>query len=410
MPLSYPAWASISLESVAPEVRVTGQAQRLADGRVAGVDHRRLDGAHRGRARAHVHDGRRAAPHDGRPGLRQLVEDDAGQGLRRVLDDGPDERHRRRDAGQRHGDELRRHARPGEVHDVAARELGPGQGRGRTDVEDGPRPLRQRVMSAGVDRQQVDHDRRPARRERPGHHRLGRVHEAQEQAVQVADLGWDVVGDDGRGDSVVRRKRIGHADDPGQVRGLRPARVQGVGIQHLHAGRPGVEVDDALPVARRRVAGPVEQAELAGDRVQRAPDHCLGDGDPLAVCGGAVRHQQGDGLGLLHLDAGPLQQLQGLVHDAVDEAGVEELETGSHLGLRAVVGRIGWAGMGSRPGDQATPAAPACAATSRRSSASTAGSSGSGLWSRRSVRACSSASRWYLSGSASQAPYGRRSR
>ena len=199
--------------------------------------------------------------------------------------------------------------------------------------------LRQRVASAGVDRQQVDHDRRPARRERPGHHRLGRVHEAQEQPVQVPDLGRDVVGDDGRGDRVVGRQGIGDADDPGEVRGLRPARVQGLGIQHLHAGRSRVEVDDALPVARRRVAGPVEQAELVGDRVQRPPDHRLGDGDPLAVGAGAVRDEQGDRLGLLHLDAGPLQQLQGLVHDAVDEAGVEELETGSH---GRVSGR--WAG------------------------------------------------------------------
>src|SRR3990170_2525739 len=48
------------------QVRVRRQAERLADLRIARVDHRGLDGAHRRRALAHVEDRGRAAPHDRR--------------------------------------------------------------------------------------------------------------------------------------------------------------------------------------------------------------------------------------------------------------------------------------------------------------------------------------------------------
>ena len=70
MPLSRPAWWSITLPSVAPEVAVGREVQVLADLAVGGVEHRGLDGAHRGDAGPHVDDRRGAAPDDGRARVR----------------------------------------------------------------------------------------------------------------------------------------------------------------------------------------------------------------------------------------------------------------------------------------------------------------------------------------------------
>ena len=153
--------------------------------------------------------------------------------------------------GQRHRDQLGRDVRPGEVHDVAAGELGPGERRRRADVEHGPRLLGQRGPPAGVERQQVHHHAEPRGVNAPVTTGLSEWR-GQEQAVQVADLGRDVVGDDRRRDRVVRGQRVRDADDPREVRGLRLARVERLRVQDGHAGGPGVEVDDALPVADGR--------------------------------------------------------------------------------------------------------------------------------------------------------------
>ena len=86
-----------------------------------------------------------------------------GQALGGVLDHGADEGDGRGAAGERHRDHLGRDARPRQVDQVAGPEGRPGEGRRRADVEDGPRPRRQRLAPAGVERQQVDHRGRPAR-------------------------------------------------------------------------------------------------------------------------------------------------------------------------------------------------------------------------------------------------------
>ena len=167
MPASAPTSADIALSMPGlgvddlgvgrREVAVGRQPERATDLRVGGVDHRRLDRAHRGRAAAHVEDRRRTAPDDRRAGAGELVDDDAAQGLGGVLDDGSDEGDRRRGAGDRHRDELGRHARPGEVDEVLAAEVGPGERGRRADVEHRARPGGQRLGATGVDRQQLDH-------------------------------------------------------------------------------------------------------------------------------------------------------------------------------------------------------------------------------------------------------------
>src|ERR1700758_4125338 len=56
-------------------------------------------------------------------------------------------------------------------------------------------------------------------------------------AIEVADFRGDIVADERRGLSGVLGQHLRHLDEGDEVCGLREARAQGVGIEHIQAGR-----------------------------------------------------------------------------------------------------------------------------------------------------------------------------
>ena len=144
----------------------------LADLCVRGVHHHRLDRAHRRGAVPHVERGRRAAPHDRRAGLRELVEDHAGQAFGGVLDDHLAQGHGRGCAAERHRDQFGRDAGVGAVEQGLAGEVAPLQWWARAAVEDRKRSLSQGPhASPNCDEHRL-HDLEGVLLEGAGDHRL----------------------------------------------------------------------------------------------------------------------------------------------------------------------------------------------------------------------------------------------
>ncbi len=322
------------------EIGVRRKAEGLADLRVGDVDHGGLDRPHGRGAAAHVEDGRCPAPHDRCARVGQLMQNDAAEGLGRVLHHGAQQRHRRSDAGQGHRYHLRWHAGAGQIDQILGGETTPDQRRRRTDIEHRQRLAHQPFSPLAEDGQHVQHRRQRCRAESAGDNRLVGVEQHQVQAVQVSDRLRDIAAHDRRRLGVVGREHLGHLDQPDQVRCDRRPVLPGLGVQHVDARRPWIELHRVPAVVDGGRSTSRVERELARHGLQRAPGDDLGDADDLTPRGdrGTRVLQQLQPIRRLDLDAGFPQELKRFIQDPVDEGLAQEFKDRLHVPSAAALG------------------------------------------------------------------------
>ncbi len=164
-------------------------------------------------------------------------------------------------------------------------------------------------------------------REGTGHDRFRRVQQHQVQPVEVADFLGDLVADHRRRLGIVLRQHFGHFDQAHQVGVCDGSVFQRFGVEDVHAGRTGVEVDRIAAVVDRRLPCAVVQ-----DRTRWGPFPGPA-GPPLPGCGPprwlrplrAGGSQQSRALRRLHFDPGFHHELEGFIQDAVDQVFVRAI-------------------------------------------------------------------------------------
>ena len=139
------------------EIGVGRHAERLCNLSVGAIEHGGFDGAHGSCAFFHVKDRCRAAPNDGRAGVRELMDGDACEHFCRMLSDRSQHGDGSRRPRKRDGDNLRRDACTRESDQVARTKVRPNEWRRWADVEDGARFLAGGFGAACKEGEHIDH-------------------------------------------------------------------------------------------------------------------------------------------------------------------------------------------------------------------------------------------------------------
>ncbi len=236
---------------------------------------------------------------------------------------------RRRPGGAAHdaGGHARGLAQPGPAHQDARILRGELQRGGRVEDDEGARPLvpgraeQDLVDALGVVDVLVDRgdpldglvaQRQTGVRAAPRAHGLGEVQRLHAVAVEVDRR--QLVAETGRRLEIVQR-----------------AGAHGASLDHV--GRAGSRAEDAAVGAAERqaelgaAAGQHERRRRGGERRL----HCAGGQvDAAAVAARSARAEQGDGLVVLHEDAGPLEHAQRALVDGGDRGRLRKLGAEAH--------------------------------------------------------------------------------
>ena len=241
---------------------------------------------------AHVDGGGRAAPDDRRAGARQLVDDDAAQVLRALLDDRLAEGDRRGRAGQRHGDQLGGDPGAGAVDEGLAGQVAPLQRGARAAVEDREGTAPQLRVAPAHGDEHLAHGGEAVLPERAGDDRLRGAPEDQVEPVPVRDLAGNVARRQRRRLGGVVRQAVDEAGEPDDVTGPDRAAPARRGVEEVDGRRAGIEVNAISAEVHRGSALPVEDLDARRNGRERPASHGLRNPEAAARLRGSPSFQK----------------------------------------------------------------------------------------------------------------------